>query len=176
MPYITARLGASTARNVYPIQIGFDNQGAARVAIHSYQFDGLAGVGPIYVRIRNQPTTPVLGNWDADAWPLGNATGTNVYTQFSNPIVIEEGDNQWNGSHLLEISLFDTNHNPLTFSEGFILFVYIARDPHNVKDERDEVKRPLVKETYSRNAIPLPGPFRWPNVDSILRTSYPMEY
>jgi hypothetical protein len=148
----------------------------SQVAIHSYQIDGLPGIGPLFVEFSDQPTTPVLGDIFTRQFPLFNSSGPDVFHQYNPPLLITEGDNQWNGSHQLVISLYDYNHDPVTFSRMVILLQFVPVDPHEPERMLNEVKRKLTKETVSRNAYPLPRPYEPVSIDSELKTSLPYHY
>lgn len=173
MPYIYINLGASSTENKYGFRPGFDERGASQVAIKCYQFTGLAGIGTVYVEFDGQPTTMVLGGQFTAAFPLFNATGPAVFFQYNPPLLITEGDNQWNGSHLLTVSFYDGNHAPLVFSSAQILLTFVPVDPRDATRAVNEVKRNMISERVSRNVHPLPRRDEMANINSDLETSYP---
>lgn len=173
MPYIIIRAGPSTTENKYAFRLGFEERGASQVAIYGYQVTGLPGVGPVFVQFDGQPTTPVIGDIFSSQFPLLNATGANVSAQYNPPMLITEGDNQWNGSHLLVISLYDAAHNPVTFTSLLIILQYVPVDPHNPIREVNLVNRSKAHETVSRNVFPLPRANEMAHINSDLLTSYP---
>jgi hypothetical protein len=158
-------------------RLGFEGRGASQVAIHSYQIDQVPGIGPVYVEFRDQPTSPILGDIFTDSFPLFNASGPNAFHQYNPPLMITEGDNQWNGSHRLIISVFDNNHDALIFTSLVILLTYVEVDPCDPKrGDVNEVKRISAKQTVGRNVFPLPRAFEPVSIDSELKTSLPYHY
>jgi len=173
MPYILINLGPSTPENRYGFRPGFDERGASQVAIKAYQFTGLPGLGTVFVEFDGQPTTQVLGGAFTNSFPLFNATGPAVYHQYNPPLLITEGDNQWNGSHLITVSLYDGNHNPLVFTTAQILLTFVPVDPRDATREVNQVKRHLISELVSRNVHPLPRINELAHINSDLQTDYP---
>jgi hypothetical protein len=173
MPYVLIAVGPSTPENRYLARLGFDERGASQVAIHSYQMNGLPGIGAGFIRFENQPTTPIISDIFSSEFPLFNATGPDFFHQYNPPLLITEGDNQWNGSHQLIISLFDVNNKPLEFSKLIVLLQFVPVDPHEPEHRANEVKRTMATEINSRNVYPLPRKDELPFINSFLKTSYP---
>lgn len=157
MPYLMVLFGLNQTQNSrMNIPINFGQEGIARVSIHSYQFSGLNALGPIFMNIRNQPTTGMYSNKGSSQFPLLIGAIPNFAHDYSVPVTIVEGDNVWNNAHSLDIELLDFNNNPVTLSSGYILFDILTRDPHWPRENppHDEVKRREFRETVTRNAHP----------------------
>lgn len=173
MPYVLIAIGPSTPENRYLARLGFDERGASQVAIHSYQMDGLPGIGAGFIQFQNQPTTPIISDIFSSEFPLFNATGPDFFHQYNPPLLITEGDNQWNGSHQLIISLYDVNHLPLSFTKLIVLLQFVPVDPHDPEHRVNEVNRVMASEVNSRNVFPMPKNSELPHINSFLKTSYP---
>jgi len=165
MPYIVAKFDPNDApgqplwKRTIPINVGAE--GFSRVSIHSYQIAGIQSPAPspAFLRILNQPTTPVYGNGPG-GFPLVITTTPNgdFGAENTNQIVVCEGDNVWNNAKYLDLELVDFFGLPYQFQAAIIVFELIPRDPHFAIKEKnaasDEVRRPLVKEPVTRNFLP----------------------
>lgn len=135
------------------IPINFGQEGISRVAIHSYQFTGLANIGPVFLNIKNQATTGMYSNKGSSQFPLLIGQIPDFAFNYSNSLTVVEGDNVWNNAHSLEVELLDFFNQPVVFGAAYILFEIFTRDPHWPKEQPpgDEVKRRSFRETTTRN-------------------------
>lgn len=174
MPYIIVKMTSSNQA----IKLNFGANKASRVRIHSYEAEGLTSSAPLFLEIRNVPTTLVVGNGFASQFPLGmgQIVGTTAFVQLNKPIIVTEGDNMWNDTHEVVFRIQDFNGNPATFTRIYIFFEYDAVDPRISETGRldaNEVQRIPVTEMVGRNVDPLPWQYRNPHIDSDQSTSYP---
>lgn len=159
MPYLVANLTPGAARSA--VSINFGQEGISRVRVHSYQAAGLTSLSPIFLKIHNQPTSPIYGNTGSLGFPLVVPSAPDAAVQYNVPPVLVEGDNVWNNSHQLEIELLDINNNPVVFSVFLVVFELLTRDPFTMR-EQPPPDFSLYKEAFqrsTRNIAQLPGAF-----------------
>lgn len=165
MPYLLIKFDPNEAPGQplwkRTISVNFGLEGVSRVRLHSYQFVGIASPAPspLFLRIKNQPTTAIYGN-GPQGFPLyfsGNGVQDYSY-EYNNQIVVAEGDNVWNNAHALDFEIVDFFGLPAIFDAAVILFEMEVRDPHWPKENgppfEDEIRRKPVTELVTRNFLP----------------------